>query len=232
MSDNEEEPMSDVEEENIMSEDEEEEDPLQTQTEDMVEEEEEEEEEEDPLQSQTEEKANDEEEYSELMMSGTQGLDGVPEEGDDDDDDSYDDNDEDLNLQNEEEEYIDPRIDDEFKQQFIQQMHPEEMHESFEKINAMTKIKKIANTQIIQDENHTTYPFLTKYEKTRILGLRISQLNEGARPLVSLNHAILDNHIIAEQELREKKLPFIIMRPLPNGKKEYWKLQDLEIIER
>ena len=28
------------------------------------------------------------------------------------------------------------------------------------------------------------------------------------------------------------KIPFIVMRPLPNGKKEYWKLQDLAIIER
>ena len=226
MSDNEEEPMSDVEEEPMS--DVEDGDVLQSNPNEN--EDEDEDEDEDKLQ-QPEGKLNDEEEeeYSESIIPGTQGL-GL--EGDDDDDDSYDENDEDLNLQNEDEEYIDPRIDDEFKQQFIQQMHPEEMHESFEKINAMTKIKKIANTQIIQDENHKTYPFLTKYEKTRILGLRISQLNEGARPLVSLNHAILDNHIIAEQELREKKLPFIIMRPLPNGKKEYWKLQDLEIIER
>jgi DNA-directed RNA polymerase subunit K/omega len=64
------------------------------------------------------------------------------------------------------------------------------------------------------------------------LGLRITQLNEGAKPLTEINHHIIDNHIIAEKELVEKKLPFIIMRPLPNGKKEYWKLQDLEYIER
>lgn len=152
---------------------------------------------------------------------------------DDDDDDEIEDGDFNIDEDDDdEEEFIDPRIDDEFKTRFIQQSHPEEIHESFDKINAMTKITRSSTTQLIQDENHKTYPFLTKYEKTRILGLRISQLNEGARPLVSLNHAILDNHIIAEQELKEKKLPFIIMRPLPNGKKEYWKLQDLEIIER
>ena len=31
-------------------------------------------------------------------------------------------------------------------------------------------------------------------------------------------------------ELNEKKIPFIIRRPLPNNSSEYWKLQDLEII--
>ena len=38
-------------------------------------------------------------------------------------------------------------------------------------------------------------------------------------------------YLIAEKELNQKKIPFIIMRPLPNGKKEYWRLQDLEIIQ-
>ena len=31
-------------------------------------------------------------------------------------------------------------------------------------------------------------------------------------------------------ELQEKKLPFIIKRPISNNKFEYWKLEDLEII--
>ena len=72
---------------------------------------------------------------------------------------------------------------------------------------------------------------MTKYEKTRILGLRLTQLNKGAKPFVETKNKIIDNNIIAQKELKEKKLPFIIMRPLPNGKREYWKLNDLEIIE-
>ena len=40
----------------------------------------------------------------------------------------------------------------------------------------------------------------------------------------------IDNYNIAEQEIREKKLPFIIKRPMPNGGCEYWKLEDLQII--
>jgi len=75
-------------------------------------------------------------------------------------------------------------------------------------------------------------PILTKYEKTRVLGIRVSQLNEGAPRYISLGseHTIIDNIVIAEKELRLKKLPFIVTRPLPNGEKEHWRLKDLEIL--
>ena len=32
-------------------------------------------------------------------------------------------------------------------------------------------------------------------------------------------------------ELKERKLPFIIRRPLPSGGSEYWKVEDLELLE-
>ena len=41
---------------------------------------------------------------------------------------------------------------------------------------------------------------------------------------------IIDGYIIAEMELKQKKLPFIVQRPLPNGGCEYWPLQELEIL--
>jgi DNA-directed RNA polymerase subunit K/omega len=56
----------------------------------------------------------------------------------------------------------------------------------------------------------------------------VSQLNKGAKPFVTINKNILDNILIAEKELKEKKIPFIIMRPMPNGKTEYWNVNDLE----
>ena len=73
---------------------------------------------------------------------------------------------------------------------------------------------------------------MSKYEKARILGLRICQLNEGSKPYIEVkNHKVIDNHVIAEKELHEKKLPFVIMRPLPNGQKEYWRLEDLKSMD-
>jgi hypothetical protein len=40
-----------------------------------------------------------------------------------------------------------------------------------------------------------------------------------------------DSYLIAKEELHQKKLPFIIARPIPHGDTEYWKLKDLEILE-
>ena len=84
---------------------------------------------------------------------------------------------------------------------------------------------------IVIDKNHKTIPFLTKYERCRIIGTRVKQLNSGAKPLVEFKEAILDNCVIANRELREKKLPFIIQRPIANGKSEYWNINDLEFLE-
>ena len=126
---------------------------------------------------------------------------------------------------------IENKVDDEFKEQFIHEIHPEEIYDDYNLVKIKAQVQR-NEFNLIMDDNHTTLPLLTKYERARILGLRISQLNKGARPYIPINHThIIDTHIIAEQELKEKRLPFIIMRPLPNGKKEYWKLEDLEIIE-
>ena len=77
---------------------------------------------------------------------------------------------------------------------------------------------------------HKTNPILTKYEKTRVLGQRTKQLNNGAKPMIKVKENIIDSYLIAEMELKEKKIPFIIRRPLANGYSEYWTLEDLEIL--
>ena len=82
----------------------------------------------------------------------------------------------------------------------------------------------------IKDSNHMTVPFLTKYERARILGMRIKQLNNGCDAFVKIKDNIIDTSIIANKELEEKKLPFIIWRPIPGGGFEYWRLQDLELV--
>jgi hypothetical protein len=42
---------------------------------------------------------------------------------------------------------------------------------------------------------------------------------------------VLFRSTIALEEFKQKKIPFVIRRPLPNGISEYWKMQDLEILE-
>lgn len=77
---------------------------------------------------------------------------------------------------------------------------------------------------------HRTYPFLTLYEKTKIIGLRANQLSKGARPYVPVPDHITSVRDIARMELEQKRLPFIVKRPMPNGSYEYWRLSDLILL--
>ena len=115
------------------------------------------------------------------------------------------------------------------KNDFIASEHQECLSKNLDEIKDLFNVIRDKNNIII-DELHKTIPILTKYEKTRILGIRIKQLNNGSLPYVMVSEDLLDNFIIAEKELKEKKIPFIIQRPLPNNTFEYLKLEDLEIL--
>lgn len=138
---------------------------------------------------------------------------------DDDDDDDNDDEDEDEYFR---------KFDESLKTNVIQQYHPDILQHNYEEVEAMTTITY--KNGIIDDPLHRTLPFLTKYEKARVLGERARQLNTGAKPFVATNEGVIDGYLIALKELEEKKIPFIIRRPLPSGAFEYWKLKDLEML--
>jgi DNA-directed RNA polymerase I, II, and III subunit RPABC2 len=144
---------------------------------------------------------------------------GDDDEDNDDDDDEYEDDDDDI-LQ---------KFDHETKKKYIAAHHPECLSFNHEETETLSRVVRDENGRIV-DPYHKTLPFLTKYEKTRILGIRTKQLNEGAKPYIDVNPTIIDGYIIAQLELEHKRLPFIIRRPIPNGGSELWKLQDLEII--
>ena len=50
------------------------------------------------------------------------------------------------------------------------------------------------------------------------------------RPYSKWHKKASNSDLIAVKELEQKKTPFIIRRPLPNGGSEYWRVQDLEIL--
>jgi DNA-directed RNA polymerase subunit K/omega len=79
-----------------------------------------------------------------------------------------------------------------------------------------------------QSKQKITDPCLTKYEKTKILAERTQQIENGALLYIPLTDKLTTAYSIALEEFKQKKLPFIICRPLPNSKEyEYWKLNDL-----
>ena len=107
--------------------------------------------------------------------------------------------------------------------------HPGIKQNSYDQILTLSKVVRNDKGEIV-DELHQTYPFITKYEKAKIVGVRTKQLNNGADPFIDVSPSIIDGYNIALQEFEQKKLPFIIARPLPNGAREYWKLSDLEMV--
>ena len=117
----------------------------------------------------------------------------------------------------------------EYKTDYILSNHQESLNKNYDEIKKFLNVTRDNNNNII-DAFHRTIPLLTKYEKTKIIGIRLKQLNNGAKPYVTISDTILDNNIIVNMELAQKVLPFIVSRPLPNNTYEYWKLQDLELL--
>lgn len=121
------------------------------------------------------------------------------------------------------------KFNENFKMNHILSSHNECLHKNFNEIKELSKVTRDKDGVIV-DEMHKTIPLLTKYEKTKILGMRVKQLNNGAPPYIPTNEKIIDNYVIALIELEQKRIPFIIQRPLPNNNFEYWKLHDLDIL--
>ena len=135
----------------------------------------------------------------------------------------------DYNSDNDDEDEDFQKLDAEITNNIILKNHPQTSMINFEELSALTNIIRNKDNIII-DDLHKTIPILTKYEKARILGVRAKQINSGSLPFIDIKDQIIDGYLIAEMELAEKKIPFIVRRPLPNGASEYWKLQDLELL--
>ncbi|KAF9076045.1 RNA polymerase, subunit omega/K/RPB6 [Rhodocollybia butyracea] len=71
-----------------------------------------------------------------------------------------------------------------------------------------------------------TTPYLTKYERARILGTRALQISMNAPVLVPLDGETDALHI-AIKELSQRKIPLIIRRYLPDGSFEDWSVSEL-----
>lgn len=77
-------------------------------------------------------------------------------------------------------------------------------------------------------KNKTT-PIMTSFEKALVLGKRATQIAYGAEPLFDVPARMTKVEDIAEEELRLRKVPFIIKRDLGNNKHEFWKIKDMII---
>jgi DNA-directed RNA polymerase subunit K/omega len=105
---------------------------------------------------------------------------------------------------------------------YLYAQHPETILEYVEEV-----IPKITPTA---DNPRKSMPFLTTFERTKVLGFRSTQLSQGARPFIKVPEHVSDIKEIARLELEARRLPFILRRPMPNGTFEYWRISDLMIL--
>jgi DNA-directed RNA polymerase I, II, and III subunit RPABC2 len=160
---------------------------------------------------------SDEEDVDEPQKHKKVGLVGGSLENSDDDDD---------------EDYQTPylqKFNAEINKNYILDFHPECAVNNYDEISVLTQVIRDAANNVI-DDLHKTIPFLTKYERTRVIGQRAKQINSGAKAFVKVPENVIDGYLIAELELMQKRIPFIIRRPTPGGGCEYWNLKDLEVV--
>ena len=153
------------------------------------------------------EESEPESEISEILEDVVDFDDNDEEEGDDEEDDNIDETE--LKKENE----VD---DDDIINCFY----------DFEQ-NEINNIQNIQNNDVPK-EDRITMPYLTKYERVRVLGTRAKQISLGAKILVKNVDLTTKNPFeIAKIELGLGIIPFKIRRPLPNGKVEEWKISEL-----
>ena len=145
--------------------------------------------------------------------------DAADEEDDEEDDEEVEDDIDDMK-----------KVEQNINQDILNIFHPEINQINYKELLTLSQVTK-NKKGVIVDPLHTTYPFLTRYEKAKILGLRAKQINHGSKPFVTVPNYIIDGHTIALMELNKGKIPYIIRRPMPNGGSEYWKVKDLQIID-
>ncbi|AFZ81438.1 DNA-directed RNA polymerase subunit I, putative [Theileria equi strain WA] len=144
---------------------------------------------------------------------------------------------------------------DEFGENFgIDEFAEEEEYEEYDD----DEQHRVADVDIITDPaefkaqidnaHRITSPYLTKYEKARIIGTRALQISLNAPITIPIDStdagddgmhsvgdfgdtqtAAIDPLIIAERELYQKTVPFIVRRYLPNGSYEDWRIEELII---
>ncbi|GAA5988789.1 hypothetical protein JCM11641_004852 [Rhodosporidiobolus odoratus] len=76
------------------------------------------------------------------------------------------------------------------------------------------------------NKERVTTPYMTKYERARILGTRALQISMNAPVLVQLSGES-DPLVIAQMELAQKKVPLVVRRFLPDGSYEDWLVSEL-----
>lgn len=128
----------------------------------------------------------------------------------------------------EEEEYLEEEVPGEDEEELAGHTEGEDAYMDVDDGQPLIKLqpKRSATSGVVPMEQRITTRYMTKYERARLLGTRALQLSMNAPPMVELEGET-DPLQIAMKELREKKIPLIIRRYLPDRSYEDWPVDEL-----
>lgn len=104
--------------------------------------------------------------------------------------------------------------------------------------NVKTSVKEHSELMASYDPSRNrTLPILTRYERAKLLGLRTEQISRGSTPLVTADNEVtraavaeMTSSELAAEELVQKATPIVVVRTLPDGAREYWKVSDMALL--
>lgn len=132
------------------------------------------------------------------------------------------DNDEDIELESE---IADDELDNEFDDNLIYSDKSEPNSEEDIIINKN-------NIIIIDNDKRKSLPILTKYEITRIISIRSSQIENGAEACIIVDNKNNNPINVAKMELLMGESPLILRRKIYSNYYEEWKIKELKIINK
>ncbi|KAL7673806.1 hypothetical protein ACOME3_000086 [Neoechinorhynchus agilis] len=92
----------------------------------------------------------------------------------------------------------------------------------------LDELREQFKTRKIPKDQRTTMARLTKYERARLLGARALQISMSCPIMIDLDGETSPLEI-AKRELKERKLPMIVRRYMPDGSYEDWLPSELDI---
>ena len=94
----------------------------------------------------------------------------------------------------------------------------------------ITKDLEHEPTEIIDNGGKivTGPPTLTRFERARIMGARALQLSLGAPPFIEIPKNATSSLEIAMEELKQRVIPIVIKRTLPNGDYQHIPIDQFE----
>ena len=102
------------------------------------------------------------------------------------------------------------KMDFDIKEDYLSNYHPEKLYHNYDEVYQLSKVTRNKKNEIV-DDLHKTFPILSKYEYSKVLGFRAKQLNRE-KVISYIDDNTIDGFVLLKWNLM-KKITVIIEGP-------------------